>query len=124
MDLTPARLEMTSLMKFYFIFMICVASWFRAYFSSLSLESCLFKYTCSFSQVCSEIWFGFFFRMGTFSHFCFDLLIRSVSLINQIGENHDVEKFSDRKQSSSKIKVLRSTAVYYTDNQKAFNTEI
>lgn len=90
---------------------------------------CPWRAVCSSTRVLSPKYalkYGlvFFFRMGTFSHFCFDLLIRSVSLINQIGENHDVEKFSDRKQSSSKIKVLRSTAVYYTDNQKAFNTEI
>lgn len=122
MDLTPARREMMSPVKSCFIFIVYVASWFTAYFSSLCLESCLFKYTCSFSQVCSEI--CFFFSMGTFSQCCFDLLIRSVSLVNQIGENHGVEKFSGRKQICSKIKGFRSTAVYCTDNQKAFNSQI
>lgn len=53
--------------------------------------------------------------MGTF----FDVLIRS--LVNQIGESHNIEKFVNGKHICNKIKGLESTAVYYTDNQIAFN---
>jgi len=108
MELTPARLEMMSPVKSWFIFIIYVACSFRAYFSSLSLESCLS--TRVLSPKCA-LKYGFFFSMGSFSQCYFDLFIRSASLVNEIGKNHDVEKLSNRKQICSKFKDLRSTAV-------------
>lgn len=89
MVLIPSGVEVTSPVEPYIIFIIYVVSWFRAYFSSLSLESCLFnifvfphKYALKYGV----------FSWAPFSQCCFDLLIRSVSLVNQVGENHDVEK--------------------------------
>lgn len=58
-----------------------------------------------------------FFTMDT----CFDLLTRSVSLVNRTVEGHNTEKFVNRKHISNNIKTLESTAVYYTDHQITFN---
>lgn len=121
MVLIPSGVEVTSPVKTYFIFIICVVSWFRAYFSSLSLESC---FNILVFPPKYALKYGVFSAWAPFSQCCFDLLIRSVSFINQVGENHDVEKCSNRKQICSKIKGLVSTAAYCTDNQKAFYSQI
>lgn len=60
--------------------------------------------------------------MDTFSRGCLDLLISSVSLVNQIEGNHNIEKFGGRNQIHNKIKGPRSTSVCCADNQKLLNS--